>query len=279
MTQGEPSLKKLTSLLKRVKSKYAPGAEEPAAPSSPVLGADRVLTELLVSMLLWDATTSQARHACKRLHEHLVDLNDLRVCVPEETAEILGEKYPAGPERALRLRSLLGDIYNREHAVQLSNLEALGKREARAYLESLEGVTHFAAARTFACALSGHAAPVDNRLRELLVTEGVASDDMNCIALSAWLERSIGADDMPETIAALQAWADEEGKAPKREAPEVIERSAPKAAPKPAPKPEPKAKAAKPKPAAKTAKPASEKSHRDKAAKPARKGSSKDAKP
>ncbi|MBI1189983.1 MAG: hypothetical protein GC200_04785 [Tepidisphaera sp.] len=276
MTQGEPSLKKLTSLLKRVRSKYAPPAAEPAAP---VLGADRVLTELLISMLLWDATTGQARHACKRLHEHLVDLNDLRVCVPEETAEILGEKYPAGLERAMRLRSLLGDIYNREHAVQLTGLEGLGKREARAYLESLEGVTHFAAARTFAIALSGHAAPVDNRLRELLVSEGVASEEMSCTALSTWLERSIGADDMPESVVALQAWADEEGRAPKRDAPDLPDRPATKAAPKSPAKPEPKAKPAKHKAAAKAAGKSADKPAREKAPRPARKGPSKDAKP
>lgn len=215
MTTGEPSLKRLRSLLRRLKGKYPlpPSVE----PSSPVLGADGVLTELLTGMLLWDATTTQARHAMKRLHDHLVDLNELRVCVAEEIADILGEKYPFAMERSLRLRFLLGDIYQREHAVQLSHLEALGKREARAYLESLEGVPHFAAARTFAFALGGHAVPVDDRLRALLVAENVVKDAATCAALSSWLERSIGADDVRESLHALQAWADEEGQPPKRE--------------------------------------------------------------
>lgn len=286
MTQGEPSLKKLTSLLKRLKSKYAPAPADAADPSTPApapLGADPILTELLVSMLLWDAASAQARHALKRLHEHLVDLNELRVCVPEEIAEILGEKYPLGPERSLRLRSALSDIYQREHCVQLSHLPGLGKREARGYLESLDGVPAFAAARTFALALGGHAVPVDHRLRDLLLAENVAEEGHTCGTLQAWLERSIGADDLRESLHVLQAWADEEGHTPKRETPEPApEKSPPKpvstASPKPdakpqlkpQPKPQPKSKPKKSKPATKAT--------REKSPRPARKSSGKDVK-
>lgn len=217
MSTGAPSLKRLGSLLKRIKGKYAP--QEPAAADAhtPILGADRVLNELLTSMLLWNTTTSQARHALKRLHENLVDLNELRVCVAEEIADILGDKYPFAMERSLRLRSLLGDIYHREHSVHLTHLEGMGKREAHSYLESLDGVPHFAAARTFAFALFGHAVPVDDRLRALLITEHVASDAATCASLSGWLERSIGADDIRDCLPAFQAWADELGQTPKRE--------------------------------------------------------------
>lgn len=220
MTTGEPSLKRLGALLKRVKAKH-PAPEEVAPTEAPgteaVLGADPVLAELLMSMLLWDATTGQARHALRRLREQLVDLNELRVCVAQEIADILGEKYPFALERGNRLRSLLSDIYQREHRVQLSHLESLSKREARAYLESLEGVPHFAAARTFALALGGHAVPVDNRLRELLAQEDMVKGDATCAALSGWLERNIGADDSRASLLALQAWSDEAGHPPKRE--------------------------------------------------------------
>ncbi|MFA6044354.1 MAG: hypothetical protein WC718_05170 [Phycisphaerales bacterium] len=281
MTTGEPSLKKLGSLLKRVKSMYAlPEAEAPVT----VLGADRVLNELMCSMLMWDATTSQARHALHRLQEHLVDLNELRVCVAEEIAEILGEKYPFAIERSLRLRTLLSDIYHREHSVHLTHLEGMGKREARSYLESLEGVPHFVAARTFAFALGGHAVPVDERLRSLLISEEVINEAATCASLSGWLERSIGADDIRECLHALQAWSDDEGHTPKREALDVEPPAPPRPAAKTPPqKASPKADAkshakseAKAKPASKKAKSSPKpRAAAAKPAKPARKASSK----
>ena len=128
----------LQALLSRLKKQFSP---EPPAP------IEDPLEQLVSSLLLWESTASKAEAARRRLIAAVVDINELRVCLPEEIVALLGERYPRGEERALRLRAALNDIYVREHAVSLEHLKKMNKRDARQYLESLEGVPQYVAAR------------------------------------------------------------------------------------------------------------------------------------
>jgi len=214
VTSGDPT-KRLAGLLRRLRGEH--GAEATPAPLECEEGVDRLVHELVFSILLWEASSGQARAAFKRLRESVVDYNELRVCVPDEVASTLGEKYPLGGERALRLRTVLNEVFFRQHALSLSHLADSGKREARTFLESLDGVPCFASARLLLVAGLGHALPVDERLRDLLAAEGVVAEDASPEAAAGWLERHVRAEDALETHALFQAWSDQHGTPPKRE--------------------------------------------------------------
>ena len=84
--------KKLSALLRRL------GGGSPAKDMPP--HADPVAT-LVMSMLLWESTTDKALAGYERLVREVVDFNDLRVCMPHETADLLGPRNttPRSSER------------------------------------------------------------------------------------------------------------------------------------------------------------------------------------
>ncbi len=216
MSPTDPS-KALASLLKKLSSRYPDAAPEPLG-AGVEEGVDPLLHLYVYSFLLWDATSGQARAALKRLRDNFVDFNELRVAFADEIAASFGERYPRGYERALRLRSSLHDIFNREHALTLGRIAELSKREARGYLESLDGTPAYVASRVFLLGLGGHAIPVDQRIADLLAEEAVLSDDVtDADSAASWLERHVRAGEASHTATILQAWSDDEGAMPKRD--------------------------------------------------------------
>lgn len=216
MSPTDPS-KALNALLKKLSSRYPDAAPEPLGAGVDE-GVDPLLHLFVYSFLLWDATSGQARAAMKRLRDNFVDFNELRVAFADEIAASFGERYPRGYERALRLRSSLHDVFKREHALTLGRLAELSKREARGYLESLDGTPAYVASRVFLLGLGGHAIPVDQRIADLLAEEAVLSDDVTDAETAAsWLERHVRAGEAAHAQTILQAWSDDEGAMPKRD--------------------------------------------------------------
>ena len=95
------------------------------------------------------------------------------------------------------VRRALNDVFRRQHAMTLDVLSALGRREARQYLESLDGVDGYVAASVMLWSLGGHAIPVDSRMFESLRQEVLI--------------------DPSATIAEVQAFSVEELQGPIRE--------------------------------------------------------------
>jgi hypothetical protein len=253
VTTPDPT-KKLASLLRKLKVQFQAVEPPPILPDPPD-EFDALVHQLVFSMLLWEASTGQAKGALRRIRESVVDYNELRVCVPDEVAHVMGDKYPLAHERAMRLRSALNDIYHRQHSICLKHLPDLGRREARAYLDSLEGMPPYVSGRVCLIGAISHAVPVDDRLCELLVQEQVLEAGCHSDAATTWLERHVRAEEALESHLLLQAWSDEHGHAPKRDkrpvqAPDNRQTlSAPEKKPtrvalakgRPAPKPEPAA--------------------------------------
>lgn len=146
---------KLAPILKR----HTP-AEMPAPPLDPI-------ATLVSSFLLWESSTTAADQALVRLKAECVDFNELRVCLPEEIVSMLGSRYPFADERANRLRRALNDIYRREHKVSLDHIAAMGKREQRTYIENLDGMVPYVAARMLLLHFGTAGVPVDDQLVEL----------------------------------------------------------------------------------------------------------------
>jgi endonuclease III len=199
----------IEALLKKLEKRY-----KNAEPSAPEDAQDPV-EHLLWSALLWDATPPKAREAYKRLIDAASDLNELRVMIHDEVVALLGPRYPHVDERAARIRMVLNDVYNREHAVSLEALARAPKREARKYLDELDGATTFISARTMAVGLGGHAIPVDETLRRRLIEEDLLDENADCATAAGSLERVIKASDGLKAIALFEAWTADESVARK----------------------------------------------------------------
>ena len=201
MKNANECAKKLTRLLRKL-----PAVAPPELPD-----ADDPVAVLVLSFLMAESSTSRAIVAYSKLRDRVVDFNDLRVSMAHELAGYLGTRYPMALERSERVRSTLRNIYMREHKVNLDHLRASSKRDVRKYLESLEGVMPYVAARVMLLAFDAHAIPVDEQLRSQLVAAGAANETAKASEISAWISRQIKASDRLSTHFKLQAWVDEVG--------------------------------------------------------------------
>lgn len=198
-TTAAPHAKHLSSLMKALKSTYQ--AELP-----PERG---LVEELILSILMWEANTAKAEAALKRINSAVVDFNELRVCKPGEVEALLGKTYPRVEERAQRIRASLTDIYLREYAVSLDAAAAMSKRDGRKYIETLDGVPHYAASRVVLLRMGGHALPVDSQLLNLLKTAEVVEPTDDEVKAAGILERHLKAGDGIEAHLLFQGWSDD----------------------------------------------------------------------
>lgn len=197
MKHATEHAKKLASLLKPLPS-----------PQPLPLEGDSPLARLVMGFLQWNASERAAHAAFKKILAVMVDYNDLRVSRPSDIVALLGPRYPQVEERAARLRDTLQAIYVREHATSLESLRTRSAREARAYLESLPGITPYVVAYTLLWGLEHPALPVDDRLLELLKGKGVLEPDASVSDAAAFLERQVKNEEMRKVHLALQHWAD-----------------------------------------------------------------------
>jgi endonuclease III len=193
--------KNLTELLKTL-----PEGEPPA-----FAHADDPVAVLVLSSLMWGSSTDKALAAYERLFESVIDFNELRVCMPHETAGYLGTRYPRAMERSERLRATLRNIFLRDHAVTLDPLHEATKREVKRYLESLEGMVPYVASRVMLLCFDVHTIPVDELLCEQLIAAGAVDESATVNEISSWLSRRIKAREDRQMHFALQAWIDRVG--------------------------------------------------------------------
>jgi len=194
---------KLASIVK----KHAPAEVPPPPVWSEEFAGDPVAL-LVHSILAWEAPLATADAAFEKLSKQLVDWNDLRVCLVDETMEIVGPRYPNAFRRLLLLRTSLTAIYKRQHEVDLRHLSAAGKREARAYLEALPEVPSFVAHRTLLLAFGSSVMPMDARLLVKLQQAGVVDPEASESMVANWIAKETANDRLVETHFALHAFAD-----------------------------------------------------------------------
>jgi hypothetical protein len=85
---------------------------------------------------------------------------------------------------------------------------AASKRDARTYLDSLEGMPAFAAARVAAVSMSVHAFAVDDRLLRLLAAEKVVEQALSASEAGRWLEHHVPVAESDGLVDLLQHWSD-----------------------------------------------------------------------
>ncbi|MCA9288114.1 MAG: hypothetical protein KDA05_06000 [Phycisphaerales bacterium] len=206
---GDEGAARLKSLLDKARAK---SKGEPHAPPAVFAGEDGVVVELVRSMLWWESGRASADAAMASLGEQVVDLNELRVFLADELAAMLGPDDPRAQERAERLRACLNDVFAREHDVRLAHLAEEGKRDIRAYFESLDGMHPFVAARLVLLCFGGHAFPIDARLRDCLAKHKVVPPETPPGDAGSWMERQFRAGEAAEAYLLLEACAEQAAK-------------------------------------------------------------------
>lgn len=179
------------------------------------MGVDPLLAEVLYSIVLWESSTERARTAFCGLPRHVTDVNELRICQPDEIAGMLAGIALAA-EKGERLRATLMSVMHQERALSLSRVAGLSRREARSYLEGLSGLPPFAAQRATLLVLGEHVMPVEERTRALLVAEGVITSRPDLEQTAHWIERQLTGGEYLHAFGALRRWADQQEEARKK---------------------------------------------------------------
>jgi hypothetical protein len=209
-----PNATKLTSFLR----KHAAAGNALQAASEPA-GAD--LVDLFVhSWLLWQAPSSDAAAALKRLKAAFIDWNDLRVSLTSDIVDVIGHKHWRAADRVNRMRDAMNGIFRREHKVSLDRLRTLMKKDAVSYMDTLPGMVPFVANRVLLVGVDFHSVPLEEFGLQMLVQSGVFSAGMGLTDAAGWVTRHVKAEEARDAHRALVAavdhmWATNPPKLPK----------------------------------------------------------------
>jgi len=177
--------------------------------------AQRELTDpieqLVMSILSACTSYEKARAVYDKLFEEMVDLNELRVTPPMELVQIFGQGFPLARAKARQIVDALNAVRKRQDALDLSFLKQRGRREAREYLESLDGVDPATAAGVVLNSLGGHAIPVDNLTLYVLRKEEIVNGDTDLAGVQSFLERNISATDARAFVELLNKFVTAKG--------------------------------------------------------------------
>jgi endonuclease III len=182
--------------------------ESPTRPMPPFGG---LAGELVYSFLAWEAGQRRAGRAARRLAAAVVDLNELRVCVPAELRGMFGPRYPMALDRARRLRAALQSVFEQDGTFSLSSLASLSALEAQATLLDIPGVTPFVAARVSLLGLGCPALPIDGRIARALRRCGALPADVRNDDAGQWATESLGDVNLADAYLRLDRWVDSLG--------------------------------------------------------------------
>jgi endonuclease III len=185
--------------------------------SAPTEDDSNPLAQLILAQLSWDAAPLNAQKAARRLSEQMIDLNEVRVSTPREISAVIRDCVPNPMECARAISRSLNSIYQRENLLSLDHLEGKGRREARQYLDSLDGVNAHASASVMLWSLSAHAIPVNQRLLRALRKEGLVDPDAEAPVVQAFLERHVAAAEARLFCRVMEKLASQKGAPPPAE--------------------------------------------------------------
>ncbi len=166
-----------------------------SGPKPTTYESDEPLNHLIFAVLSENNSPTRARQALARLLANMIDYNDLRVSTPSELATLIESDLPDAIDRTTVLVQILGAIYERENAVTLDRFKAKSKRDTRAYLQQLPGMTIYVLAGTMLWGFGEHLIPIDAQTLAVLKKELLADPDAYVGIALAFLRRQISAGD------------------------------------------------------------------------------------
>lgn len=177
---------------------------------SSALSNDPLISELVFSMLVWESSIEHALRAVECIQADLIDLNELRVCSPEELAAILPARYPRSIERCRRLIGVLNAVFLKENQLSLAHLRDSNKRDAIEYFKAIDGLPPFVSSRVILLGLGWHAFPIDDWLTKQLSRKGITDTSLDIYQQTIRIERLVRANDSLRYYTLLEHWASDQ---------------------------------------------------------------------
>ncbi len=181
-----------------------PQSETPQLQSSE---RDEPLRRLAIAILGVGCSDDEASEAIDRAFTTMVDWNEMRVSSAFELNKATGNTIPQGTQRCQHLIDALQHVFDRENRLSLDQLNSMGRRDARRYLELIAGGSEYSTASVILWSLGGHAIPVNDRLFEALREEELVNPSADRAEVQAFLERHVAASDAQDFCGVMQAFA------------------------------------------------------------------------
>lgn len=197
-----------TMYASRLKGVYAK-LRESAAKLEENQEPDHPLQRLATAIFAVGSSEEKAHIAVNRMLDAMVDWNDVRISTAGEIMSASGCRGSGSLERCSNLTAALGSIFNNENALTLDHLAAMPRREARHYLEQLDGVDEYATASVVLWSLGGHAIPVDDALLATLRDAELIHPQASRAEVQSFLERHVNASEAKEFCVTIQALVDQ----------------------------------------------------------------------
>ena len=187
--------------LKRVYGKFRQTVPTPDIP-----GQDDPLRRLGIGVLGVECGDARGQVAADKLASSMVDWNEVRVSTAGEVHRAIGHTIPNGLQRCQQLIRALHSVYQHENRLSLDRLKSIGRREARHYLEQLDGVDAYAVASVVLWSFGGHAIPVDDTLLEALRQADLVHQTTDRGDVQAFLERHVASADAMDFCLAMRSF-------------------------------------------------------------------------
>lgn len=200
-------MKGATQCARRVKSLFKSMRNRLGKVHLPAVGDP--IGQLILGVFSRDNPESKAREALDALRGIVVDYNELRVIPPIEIAETVGD-YSEIKTKAEDLSRALNKIFLIEHIVSLDRLIEMSAKDARAYLDRIDGLEPYTHARIRLLGLGKHAIPLDEAMLALARREEIIDAKCSLGEAQDFLERQIHDDEALEffTLLRKHAWAE-----------------------------------------------------------------------
>jgi len=195
-------MKNSTEYAKKVKKLYLSLRRKSPKVLKPVY--EDPIEALVYGIISENMTNSKTQGVMRRIENNFVDLNDLRVSLPAEVIEILGENSSVTRNIAENLSRALGYVFSNYNCVSLESLKKQGKRPAKQALEKIEGVSRFVVNYCMLTALGGHAIPLTAKMAEYLKNNELVAPGANEQDIEGFLTRQVSATNGYEFYALLR---------------------------------------------------------------------------
>lgn len=192
--------KKVRQVFKSLRSSL--GKVNRPQPGDPIM-------QLILGIFSRDMQESRAREALDRLHQMVVDYNELRVIPPSELATAV-EDFPDCRSKCEDISRALNKIFAIEHVVSMERIAGGSKSDAAAYLAGVPGLEAYTRARIRLLGFGHHAIPLDEAMWAYARAHGLVDETCTLDEAQSFLERQISSEDALEFVALLrkQAWSE-----------------------------------------------------------------------
>lgn len=171
------------------------------------------IAQLIIGFLMADASSTLADQAFGKIRAYFVDYNDLRSCIPDELVAVIGERYPQGQQRCVRLLATLNSLYQRENRIAFAeDLAMLDLERAEAYLCSLAGMSRYVYGQVMLLAFGRPILPVDENLQRTLLKHELIDRKADIPEIQRWISVQFRHLKYPprEVHLLLQGWVEEQ---------------------------------------------------------------------